>query len=379
MEQSFVKGVGIITLGGLFSLTYYSFWTIGLMVLFPFCWTQLPTRKQAFLFTFSYYLSLNWEEIPTGFAFFEEKSGTLVLWISHALLMSLPWVLFFPTNKSWPHRLFGITTINTLLLLPPLGYFFWGTPFTAAGIFFPGTGEVGLFLTWLLMGCIQKKKGLLFLISFSALTNVGYQEPTPPKNWVGINTHLGKPEAHLWNLPARQSALIGLAKEYFQKGYNVLLFPENIAQDWLPGTRKQWESTSECSGTVLLGVQEKLQQGGYNNSLAVLGKEGPALYAARQPMPFGLWKPWDKESFRAHWGNDGTFFLRGKKVLLLICYEQMVPWPLFSACLWKKKPDVIVNPTNQWFGSKSGYTKQKNFFFPNARLFGLPYLTATNF
>jgi hypothetical protein len=95
-------------------------------------------------------------------------------------------------------------------------------------------------------------------------------------------------------------------------------------------------------------------------------------------MPLGLWKPWKQKTFERHWFNSGKMRVQGMVTAYLICYEEMIPFPVFYSFLFTPKPTIIVSGANQWFAHPSGFTKQSNVLFANARLFGVPVLLAVN-
>lgn len=341
---------------------------------------------------------MNWEEIPDGLKFFNHINIEVVLliWLAHSAFMSLPWIIGYSNKRTLKNLLSRTAFIMLILFTPPLGYFIWTQPITAAGVLFPGWGWLGLILTtlFMLLGVAIKfsprqakaKKPLAYLacllvfLSFGA--NLSYHPPQMPKAWVAINTHLGPAPNNYFSLAYREFALMGLVQQALNQNAKVILLPENIAVDWLPGTQDQWQAidteAKQKGASIILGAQLDHADRSFDNTLIVLGQAGPQYLLARQPMPLGLWRPWSQDNYHAHWLNSCDFNLQGQKIAYLICYEQMVPWPLFSSFMTRHKPDVIINSANQWFSRYSGYIKQHNVMLANARLFGKPSLTAVN-
>ena len=311
--------------------------------------------------------------------------------------MSIPWLSAYSKNRNLSNILTRTLLLTLLLFVPPLGYFIWMQPITCAGILFPGFGWLGFSLTILLMLKFvalrfsqslssSTKKCLIFMTTamllLSLYANLNYQTPLAPKSWLAINTHLGPAPQNYFNLAKREFTLIALAAQALNHGKKVIILPENIAANWLPGTQSQWQAVTQearnQNANIILGTQLDYQDQSHDNVLMVLGKAANHIYPARQPMPLGLWRPWSKNSYRIHWFSSGKFSLQGHVVAYLICYEDMVPWPIFSSWISKPYPDLIISPANQWFAMPSGYLKQQNIMLANARLFKLPILTAVN-
>lgn len=378
-----------------FSCCFYYSPAISFLVFFPFVWLMWQKRFESFIFIFSFYLALNWEEMPDALAFFSgniPKYEIVVLWFVHALFMSLPWIFIYSKNRNTVNMISRTLSITILILIPPLGYFIWLQPITCAGILYPHFGFVGLIFTVILMCLFVSTLAIrriwnialiMLCILLALIVNLYYRPPSPPPNWIAINTNLGPAPKSFFALPKRQLTLIDLAEQALSEKEKVIIFPENIALDWLGGTASQWQPIAlqalNQKATIVLGAQEDLSEQKEKNLLLLLGFDGGRYYAARQPMPWGLWHPWTTGSYLADWLLTGKFPLQNEMVAYLICYEQMIPWPLLSSFMTHPKPTIVISAANQWFSTLSGYQKQHNVMLANARLFGVPSLTAVNF
>lgn len=222
--------------------------------------------------------------------------------------------------------------------------------------------------------------GILLLVSF--VSNLTYQQPPAPKNWVAINTHLGAAPNNVFGLVERQEKLIQLTQQALNSGAKVVIYPENVAVDWISGTQNQWHpiasQAKQLDATIILGAQQDLPDSSFNNILLILGKDGTRYYSARQPMPLGLWRPWSRYTYHSHWNLPGKFVVQNKEVAYLICYEQMIPWPILSSFITAPRPEIVISSANQWFSKPSGYTKQHNVMSAFVRLFAVPSITAIN-
>ena len=96
-------------------------------------------------------------------------------------------------------------------------------------------------------------------------------------------------------------------------------------------------------------------------------------------MILGEWDPLPGKhaKFNTHLSLVGVFKFNGQTFAYLICFEQMIPYPLLRSLI-QEKPTLIVSGANQWFASKESYTKQSISMFALARLFGIPVVVATN-
>lgn len=362
------------------------------MVLFPAFWLLWRKRSQSALFVAAFYLFLNWEEIPDALHFFplHGRAFALSIWVLHSLFMALPWIILYSPHKTLCKMISRTLLITFVLLLPPLGYFVWLQPITAAGILFPHYGFVGLLLTLVLMvllaTCLVRRKFLnigliVLLLCFAGFANVRYTKPIPPPHWVAINTHLGDMGTSFTALPLRQVPLIAAANTALSEGAKVIIFPENIAADWLISSQEQWSNTlaaAKLAGAdIVLGAQIDWPHS-FDNVFILFGADGYHIYPARQPMPFGLWKPWSQNTYRSHWWDSGRMEIQGQTAVYLLCYEQMIPFPVLYSFFHHPQPSVIISGANQWFARMSGYTKQSNVLFANGRLFGVPVLVALN-
>jgi len=395
-RQLFFNLILPILIGALFSLTWYSLPSIGFLVLFPALWLVWKTRLQSSLFIFSFWCFIDWEIIPDTARFFSNEPFSLLIgfaiWLTQALLYSVPWILFYSKDKNWLNLSLRTLSLLIILTLPPMGYFFWLNPLASSGILFPGLAWPGLGLTIILMLLLvslphSKNKIVgIILISILLVTvlleNLAYHPYSAPKDWIAINTKLGGTPANIFEIPARESKLISLANQALNQNYKVIIFPENIALDWLPGTQFQWQDLNheaqQKGATIILGAQQDLKDGSSNNILILLGQGTGSIYPARQPMPIGLWQPWKSETDNRHWNLPGKFLLQGQETGYLICYEQIVPWPILSLFLQAPYPTVIISAANQWFSMPSGYLKQSNHMKAFARLFGVATMTAVN-
>ncbi|OYW97558.1 MAG: conjugal transfer protein TraB, partial [Rhizobiales bacterium 32-66-8] len=80
---------------------------------------------------------------------------------------------------------------------------------------------------------------------------------------------------------------------------------------------------------------------------------------------------------RAHLFANPTVELAGRRIAPLICYEQLVVWPILQSML--HRPDAIVATGNGWWTVGTSIIDIQNAStIAWARLFDVPLVTAFN-
>ena len=129
---------------------------------------------------------------------------------------------------------------------------------------------------------------------------------------------------------------------------------------------------------VLVGGAVVVNESGYDNVMIELTSEGTRiLYGERMPVPVSMWRPWASGGASAQFLGNPTGRFAGRSIAPLICYEQLIVWPILQSILLR--PDVIVAIGNGWW---TGNTNIVSIQKENARawtsLFGLPLVIAFN-
>lgn len=116
----------------------------------PLIWVASRTRLAAFLLWLGYYLA-GARDVPVIFACFFPESWSgwgVATWLIHAALLSLPWAVFWREKPTTRRAILSAVAALLVTTLPPLGILGWLSPLLLAGEAFPGTGWVGLGLTF---------------------------------------------------------------------------------------------------------------------------------------------------------------------------------------------------------------------------------------
>jgi len=114
----------------------------------------------------------------------------------------------------------------------------------------------------------------------------------------------------------------------------------------------------------------------YDNTLLILGAESSTFYQ-RVPVPIGMWQPLSHDGVPLRLAGPGVVKIDGQRVAVLICYEQILTYPILASML--QHPTVLVGISNTfWFDGTPIPRYQASAVRAWARLFGVPYLLAVN-
>jgi apolipoprotein N-acyltransferase len=195
----------------------------------------------------------------------------------------------------------------------------------------------------------------------------------------------------------------------------VIVFPETVVPTWTAATDTFWRPTlhrlQASEKTVIVGAlllrsrgtaqpissgdlaaAVALLRGGakssvappreptsvfaYDNAVVIRGAEN-AVLRQRIPVPIAMWKPFQQDGSHLHLFASGVISIRNQRAAVLICYEQLLAWPVIAS-LWKRPSVVVAVANDHWVAGTSVPTYQRLATGVWCRLFGLPFLSATN-
>lgn len=87
-----------------------------------------------------------------------------------------------------------------------------------------------------------------------------------------------------------------------------------------------------------------IDPGGYDNVMVTISEgEARILYRERMPIPVSMWQPWlqwtgQGGGARAHFFANAAEDLAGTRIAPLICYEQLIVWPILHSMLFSPPP-----------------------------------------
>lgn len=202
--------------------------------------------------------------------------------------------------------------------------------------------------------------------------------PTVPEGWQGIDTSFQFSEAGQYADYAQHMATIAMVKEAAGQGASVVVLPESAFGIWTATTERLW--TRELAGTDVMinGGAIVIDHSGYDNVMVQVSGEGSeVIYYERMPVPISMWQPWTTGGANAHFFANPVVDFAGVSIAPLICYEQLVIWPILQSMLFG--PEVIVATGNGWWtGDTNIVAIQKASAEAWAALFGVPLVMAFN-
>jgi apolipoprotein N-acyltransferase len=253
------------------------------------------------------------------------------------------------------------------------------------------------------------------LLCIAAVANLIHpMEPTAPPGWEGINTHFGSIAQEVADPLAVYRVAEEIQREALSAQASVIVFPETVVPYWTASTDAFWQQTLaelKAGGkTVLVGARISREQldsrrlYDFSAELATLGSTqspvpaGPsrstqwspayfnaivirgaqeATFEQRIPVPMAMWNPFKSESAPLNLEGPAVLRIGSKRAAILICYEQLIVWPLVTAML--ENPDVLVGAANDYWAFDTTIPRfQRSAVQSWARLFGISYVLAVN-
>lgn len=344
-------------------------------------WRFVTNRWQAFAVLTAWFAGAS-AFIPALYlAFFGQGSFAAVGFYVLFVVLAVAPLLILP--GAWRPAWLPLTV--TLSALSPVGAF---SPLLGAMALFPGWGVFGLCAALAVMVAAGLGNRISFrafialagsLILVAASLNAAYRLPALPHDVWGLHTHEG---AHPGGYPewmARQKRVSGMALESARAGATLVVTPENtVDKDGLLDTVHWLHAltlTIERSQLIV-----GFQHGGENY---LLDMASGRKYHSTMPMVVGMWHPWQSAGHHPIRLDALTDLLeteRHGRVPYLLCYEEMLIFPLAAKMLVADRPGFVVSAANQWFvdGAPGARLAQDRSLEINARLWGVPILRAVN-
>jgi hypothetical protein len=113
------------------------------------------------------------------------------------------------------------------------------------------------------------------------------------------------------------------------------------------------------------------------NALFAIGADGNRTFVDRVPVPVSMWKPWATGGADAFWRDAGAHDFAGTRIATLICYEQLLVWPILHSLA--HDPKIIVGAANDWWARDTSISSiQREATGAWGRLFKIPVIWARN-
>lgn len=355
--------------------------TLPVAIAFPALWAFAPSRTVAALMALGYFLGAS-RGLPEGASIFfgMQLAIGLALWLAASVMFVLVHTALWTAHGGW-RRPVRYALAAVLMSLPPFGIVGWAHPITTAGILFPGWSWAGLAVTFaLLLGMTTqawpKAAGIAALAFASSAP--GWTAPAAPDGWRGVDTAFGYDRAGQYAGFGQETATIGMVKAAAKDGAQVVVLPESALGLWSATTEHLWTGAIAESNVAVIGGAAVVDRRGYDSvMMEVSGKGASVRYRERMPVPVSMWQPWTRGGAKADFFANPTFELGHLKVAPLICYEQLLVWPILQSML--HQPDVVVATGNVWWiGNTNIAAIQRASAEAWAALFHIPLVTAFN-
>ena len=364
-------------------------------VLFPTLWAMSPSRLTAVLVSAGYFLAAS-RGLPQGVANFyaADLSPGLLLWTAASLSFASVHAALWKRQPEGKSPGVGPTEMAIavrylaaamLLGLPPLGITGWAHPLTAAGVLFPGWGWWGLVAMTAGLAMMTSRYWLAVAIvlgGFWLWSAAWWTSPDIPEGWKGVDLEQGSSLGRDGSLGYHRDLIVTVRRAAGEKTRFIVL-PESALGFWTPTVAKLWSQGLQGSELTVIAGAAVIDPRGYDNVMAAISADvARILYRQRMPVPVSMWQPW-----RAWTGQGGgaraNLFANpvvqsdGQKLAALICYEQLLLWPVLQSML--HSPTAIVAPGNGWWTAGTSIAAiQTESVMAWAKLFGLPVVTAFN-
>jgi hypothetical protein len=356
-----------------------------LAFVFPALWAFSPSRPVAAAVSAAYFLAAS-RGLPQGVANFYASDlwPGLLLWFAASFSFVGVHAALWSKNPG-RGRAVRFSAAAVLMALPPFGIVGWAHPVTAAGVLFPGWGWWGLAAAVAGLLSMTTKwwpAVAVVLMGFWFWSAATWTSPSRPAGWVGVDLALGQSLGRDATLN-RQQELLEAVKRKAGEGARVVVLPESAFGFWTQTVERLWRSELGDAAITVIAGAAIVDEAGYDNVLiAVSAEAATVLYRERMPVPVSMWQPWkgwfgERGGARAHFFANPVAELEGERLAPLICYEQLVVWPVLQSAL--QSPSIIVAVGNGWWTKGTSIVAiQRASAEAWARLFAIPLVAAFN-
>jgi hypothetical protein len=373
---------------GLSAITGWTGWSGHVLLLplaaaFPLLWSLTRTRLQATAISAAYFLTAS-RGLPQGVVNFYSSDvwPGLVLWLAASSAFVTVHSVLWTERAGWQRPLRYMAACSAMTI-PPFGIFGWAHPITTAGVLFPGWGWWGLAVMATGLGAMTTRHwpaAVIAMTGFWLWSAAEWTAPVLPASWTGVDLEMGASLGRDTGLNG-QYDLIDIVRGY-PSGTTVIL-PESALGFWTPTVGRLWQKELTGTDIAVIAGAAIVDNRGYDNVLMRLSADGAdVLYRERMPVPGSMWQPWrsligDNGGASAHFFANPVVNIGSLKAAPLICYEQLLVWPILQSVY--DRPDVIVAVGNGWWAAGTSIIDiQRASTVAWARLFDLPLVISFN-
>ena len=350
---------------------------------FPVMWSQSRTRRQASAVSAAYFLAAS-RGLPQGVANFYSSDiwPVLLLWLIASVGFVIAHSALWTDRLGWRKPLrFLIACV--IMAIPPFGITGWAHPITTAGVRLRAWGWGGLLAMAAGLGAMTTRRwpaAAIAMTGFWLWSAAKWTEQTLPASWQGVDLEMGSSLGRDARLD-RQKTLIEIVGR--QAADDIVVLPESALGLWTPTLARLWRTALSGTNTTVITGAARIDTDGYDNVLVSISADGATiLYRERMPVPGSMWQPWNKllgegGGARAHFLANPVIEVAGSRIAPLICYEQLIVWPVLQSML--HDPDFIDAVGNGWWTTGTSIVDiQRASAQAWGRLFGKPVIFSFN-
>lgn len=356
-----------------------------LSLTFPVVWSIAKSRKLAALVSAGYFLAAS-RGLPHGVATFygSDTLPGILLWLVASSAFVFVHTLLWTAADGLQRALLYLAA-GVLMAVPPFGILGWAHPITAAGVLFPGWNWLGLFALATGLAVLVTRYRSIAISAFSGIWAWSAASWTPallPPRWMGVDLEYGASLGRNASLQ-RQLDLTSAVLNKSSAGNQAMVLPESALGFWTPTVEQVWQRALKGSDKIVIAGAAVVVDGGYDNVLvAITEAGGKIIYRERMPVPGAMWQPWlsllgESGGAQAHFFDNPVVDIGGTHVAALICYEQLIVWPVLQSLA--RDPDLIIAVGNGWWTEGTSIVGiQTGSAVAWARLFNKPLVSSFN-
>jgi hypothetical protein len=332
--------------------------------------------------------------------------------------------------KRWPRgaEFLGIVVALIVTAVPPVGLIGMTVPLIAAGAFFAGFGVAGyllliVFSGWIVCAMSTRVTDTAYGMTRSARAEAFWKRTCLPVTVALLALTAVRTAAHVTQAlhPANalpvlvdgrivdlkfrrppvsggaawfdyQDQMKAEALEALEGGAKLVVLPEGSVSLWDSGSVSYWADLAtvarERGAHVLVGAYTRALDhppgagGAQKMQNTLIDLTTGQQHAARATLPVGMWRPWAKDGdtypLSASLGK-GTLSVAGMKALFVVCYEEVLVWPLAFASLQGDRPQLIISAASNWYFARDEWHSQDRVIALQAQLYGLPLVRSVSY